>query len=151
MIHGLWAGWKSLIFLNFGGPQDQSNRCGSKPPHLLERFLAPPGPPKPNKIDDFWPSPKPLHKAGHEAPRLVEWFLVPPGPSRPPNCMITLIRSWGYTSSRYPHPGPGPGTGCMRVRTLTRTHHVHVRTCISVAHMCLDIVSCYTSYHVSCN
>ena len=74
----------------------------------------------------------PLHNGGREAPRLVEWFLGPPwlsrppnsmisGPSRPPNFMITLIRSWGYTSSRYPHLGPGwtrgraaPGTAHAR-------------------------------------
>ena len=98
LIHGLRAGWKSLIFLNFGGPQDQSNRCGSKPPHLLERFLAPPGPPKPNKIDDFW---------AVQTPKFHDYT----------NTKLGLYL--------FPVPAPrtrmDPGPGCTRDRPCTGT------------------------------
>jgi hypothetical protein len=47
LIHGFWAGVNFWGLGGPGGPNKQSKRWGaSPPPHLLEWFLGPPGPPK---------------------------------------------------------------------------------------------------------
>ncbi len=52
LIHGFWAGRKSLIFGVWAAPaapEPNPKGGGLRPPHLLEWFFGPPGPPKTSK------------------------------------------------------------------------------------------------------